>query len=272
VKFLVPNLTASRVNLLMNDYASGLPSPLAFLGLGAAIAPELGAERWKIGVLPVFHAVTESSGRTKPEMAPSSGRFSPIEIIEDMTGTVIFSLVLDIPDCSSEIAVQKALAGRRLAGGVFQEPQIRVERVSSDGGALQHAPRGWVLIRPEDTSRHTVSRGDVKSLSAIANLLFPAEREPGFGWPVPLAVGHFLLEDPATAAPRRGTRDPDLPHVFTEPVVGIGELISVRNRRLTDAPPDAFDDLFWRWHAKGNWILGHRVYHPTSCASSKEIV
>jgi hypothetical protein len=271
VKFLVSNLTASRVNLLMNDYASGLPSPLAFLGLGAAIAPELGAERWKVGVLPVLHDVAVSNGRTKPEMTPASGRFSPIEIIEDLTGTVRFSLVLDIPDCSNEIAVQTALAGRRLAGGLFQETKIRVERVAPDGSALRHAPRGWALIRPEDPSRHAVSRGDVRSHLAIAELLFPAEREPGFGWPVPVAVGHFLLEDPTTATPRRGTRNPDLPHVFTEPVLGIGELVSVRNRRLTDASPHAFDDLFWRWHAAGAWILGHRVYYPAPCSSSMEI-
>src|ERR1700757_2700855 len=96
MKFLVTDLAASRVNLLMNDYASGLPSPLAFLGLGAAIAPELGAERWSVGVLPVLHEVAVSSGRTKPEMTPASGRFSPIEIVEDMIGTVRFSMVLDV--------------------------------------------------------------------------------------------------------------------------------------------------------------------------------
>lgn len=262
-----PGVMASRVNFLMSDYASGLPSPLAFLGLGAAITPRLGARRWSVGVLPVLHDVVVSSGRTKPEMAPASGRFSPIEIVEDMTGTVRFSMVLDIPGCSDEILVAEALEGRRLAGGIFENKAIRVELVPSDGAALRRMPRGWALIRPDDPGRRIVSRGDVDSLSAIADILFPAEREPGFGWPVPVAAGHFLLEDPATAPRRSGVREPDIPHVFTEPVLGVGELVSVRNRRLTDAPAEDFDGLFWRWHAEGSWILGHHVYHPAPCAS-----
>lgn len=270
--FFVTNLVASRVNLLMNDYASGLPSPLAFLGLGAAIAPELGADRWLVGVLPVLHEVAVSSGRTKPEMAPASGRFSPIEIVEDMVGTVRFSLVLDIPNCSDENAVRDALVGRRLAGGIFQN-EIRVEPVSNDGAALRKAPRGWALIRPDNMSRRVIARGDVDSLSAVAEILFPAERGHGFGWPVPIAVGHFLLEDPTAVPQRQGTRDPNIPHVFTEPVLGIGELVSVRNRRLTEAPTKDFEELFWRWHTQGSWILGHHAYHPDNFKlTQKEIL
>jgi hypothetical protein len=262
VKFLVTNLTASRVNLLMNDYASGLPSPLAFLGLGAAIAPELGATRWSVKVLPILHEVTVSSGRTKPEMAPESGRFSPIEIVEDLIGTVRFSMILDVPGCSSENAVQEALTGCRLAGGVFRNTVIQTKVVADDGASLRDAPRGWALIRPDDPARRIVSRGDADSLSAVARVLFPAEREIGFGWPVPVAVGHFLLEDPATVPRRQGTRDANLPHVFTEPVLGIGELVSVRNSRLTQTTGETFDDLFWGWHTDGSWILGHLHYYP----------
>lgn len=259
MKFLVDCLTAYRVNLLMNDYACGLPSPLAFLGLGAAIAPAVGATRWSVGVLPVLHAVEVSQGRTKPEMAPKSGVFTPVEIVEDMTGMVQFSLVLDIPNCASELAVADALQGRRLAGGIF-EGEIRVATVQSDGGALRHVKRGWAMLRPDSADLRRISTGDEESLAAIAERLAPAA---GAGWLVPLAVGHFLLEDPARVAKRKGVRDPTLPHVFTEPVLGIGELVSVRNRKLTEAPPEQFDELFWRWHAQGDWVLGHRAYHPS---------
>jgi len=270
MKFLVTDLTASRVNLLMNDYASGLPSPLAFLGLGAAIAPEVGAGRWSVGVLPVLHDVAVSAGRTKPEMTPASGHFSPVEIVEDMTGTVRFSMVLDVPNCFDEIVVAKALAGRRLAGGAFQNPEIRVKPVADDGAALRGAPRGWVLIRPDKYTRRIISRGDTDSLGAIAEVLFSAERESGFGWPMPIAIGHFLLETPETVPRRRGTRNAELPHVFTEPVLGIGELVSVRNRSLTEASKEVFDDLFWRWHAEGDWVLGHRAYLPKSYSFAQE--
>ena len=100
--FLAKKLKASRVNLLMNDFAAGLPSPLAFLGLGAAIAPALGAPRWSVGVLPILHSVDVFEGRTKAEAAPArkSGVFAPIEIPEDLIGAVSVSLFLDVPECA----------------------------------------------------------------------------------------------------------------------------------------------------------------------------
>ena len=120
--FLVKDLEASRVNLLMNDFAAGLPSPLAFLGLAAAIAPSLGAPRWGIGVLPILHAVHVSQGRTKAELAAKAGVYAPIEIPEDLIGSVRVSLLLDVPGCSDEHLVADALLGRRIAGGVIRIP------------------------------------------------------------------------------------------------------------------------------------------------------
>ncbi|MCI4662388.1 MAG: hypothetical protein MRY63_11295 [Neomegalonema sp.] len=110
------NLRASRVNLLMNDFAAGLPSPLAFLGLAAAMAPELGAERWSIGVLPILHHVDVSEGRTKAEAAPKKGRFAPVEIVEDLTGSISVSVLFDIPDFDHDFKLKEALLGRRIGG------------------------------------------------------------------------------------------------------------------------------------------------------------
>ena len=75
-------------------------------------------------------------------------------------------------------------------------------------------------------------------------------------------MGHRLLEAPDTAPERRGVRDPSVPHVFTEPVVGIAELVSVRNRRLTALDETARAELMWRWKAERDWIVGHPFYHP----------
>ena len=60
----------------------------------------------------------------------------------------------------------------------------------------------------------------------------------------------------------RNTRDPDIPHVFAEPVVGIAELVSVRSTRLKETSAKALPDLFWRWKAEAEWIVGHPNYHP----------
>lgn len=272
--FVVRNLTASRVNLLMNDFAAGLPSPLAFLGLGAAIAPELGAKRWAVQVLPILHEVQVSEGRTKPEMAPGKGKgapFSPVEMVEDLTGTVRVSLILDVPGCSDNYRLAEVLRGRRIAGGVIHNQCIEVEAVTPDGSAFRKLDRGYAMLRPVDPALAHVATGRQDDLGRIADLLYPEERQPGSGWLVPAAVGHRLLEDPATAPRRVNTRSADIPHVFTEPVVGIAELVSIRNHRLTGLDEDGLKDCLWRWTAEGDWITGHPFYHPAyHLAAAKE--
>jgi hypothetical protein len=264
--FVAKGLKASRVNLLMNDFAAGLPSPLAFLGLGAAIAPALGAPRWSVGVLPILHSVDVSEGRTKAEAAPArkSGVFAPIEIPEDLVGSVRVSLLLDAPDCFDEHGVADALLGRRIAGGAIENENIVVLTNPADGSAFSRVSCGYAMVRAEPPKSSIVATGRIDELKALAAELYPAEREPGSGWHVPVAVGHRLLEDPKTAPKRANTRDPDIPHVFTEPAVGIAELVSVRNKRLTSLDENGLRALLWRWTAEGDWIVGHPTYHPNT--------
>jgi hypothetical protein len=262
VLFAVKNIQASRVNLLMNDFAAGLPSPLAFLGLGAAIAPALGAPRWKVAVLPVLHEVTTSTGRTKPEMTAGGGRFGPSEMPEDLHGSIRVSLLMDIPGCDSEQRLKEQLLGRRIAGGAIHNETIEVARVTPDGSALHALPRGYAVVPPDNPAKLVVATGAIDDLGALADVLFPAERALGSGRLVPVAVGHRLLEDPATASHRAGTRDATIPHVFTEPVVGAAELVSVRSQRLLSLSEEGLRLLLWRWTAEGEWIVGHPSYHP----------
>jgi hypothetical protein len=83
-----------------------------------------------------------------------------------------------------------------------------------------------------------------------------------------------LLEDPATVPARIRTRSKEVPHVFAEPVLGISELVSVRNKRLTDLTMTGLDALFWCWEARGDLVLGHRAYHPepTDSDQPKEVI
>lgn len=262
--FLAKNLRASRVNLLMNDFAAGLPSPLAFLGLGEAIGRSLGTEPWKIGVLPVLHQVDVSDGRTKAEASASrkSGVFAPIEIAEDLIGSVTASLLLDIPNISDEHKVAEALVGRRIAGGPIHNHMIDVKSVTADGSCFANSNRGYAMIRATNPKSSAIASGAIDELQAFATELYPAERSPGTGWFVPVAVGHRLLEDPSSAPKRKNTRNSDIPHVFAEPVVGIAELISVRSKQLTETSANDLPDLFWRWKAEGQWVVGHQNYHP----------
>ena len=268
--FAVRDLLVDRANLLMNDYAAGLPSPLAFLGLAAAAAPSLDAGRWSIGVLPVMHEVRASQGRTKPEMTPKGGSFRTTEIMEDFVGRVRVSLLLNIPGCEDPHKVGEALGGRRLAGGVIENGRIDVQVMPADGRSLAKLSRGYALVVPIRPEQRLISSGTTEGLTAIASLLYQVPREPGSGWLVPVAVGHRLLENPDVVPRRRNTRDPSVPHVFTEPVVGIAELVSVRSPRLTSLDQAGMSALLWRWCAKGEWIVGHPDYHPDHLAAANQ--
>ena len=142
--------------------------------------------------------------------------------------------MLDVPGCSDEHAVAEALVGRRIAGGPIHNADIAVERVTPpDGSAFSKMRRGYALTRATRPEAAVIATGAIDDLKSLAAKLYPAEHEPGSGWFVPVAVGHRLLEDPEKVPRRANTRDPTIQHVFVEPAVGIAELVSVRNRRLT---------------------------------------
>lgn len=276
--YILRDIRASRVNLIMNDYAAGIPSPLSFLGLGDLLARNMGLSPWSARVIPILHRVEVSAGRTKPEMESKSGVFEPIETMENLTGTVEVSLFLHLPGCESESALRSHIDGRRIAGGLIQNDKVEVHSVTPDGSAFRGLRRGYAMIRPETVERRFITSGDLapeqSGLARIAEMLFPADRPPGFGWIVPSAVGYRLLEDPETVPQRIRTRSKDIPHVFAEPVLGIAELISVRNKRLTELTMSGLDALFWSWDARGDLVLGHPDYHPepTNSKQPKEVI
>lgn len=260
--FAINNLQASGVNLLMNDFAAGLPSPLSFLGFGDAIARDLGLSPWSACTLPILHSVNISEGRTKPEMENEYGSFKPVGMMEDLTGLVEVSVLINLPEYDDDDGLRRTLSGRRLGGGTIQNNDWSVKSVPPDGSAFSQIRRGYAMVRPEVPERLQITTGKIGELEAIAAELFPPERQPSSGWIVPVAVGHHLLENPDTAPKRSGTRASNIPHVFTEPVLGIAELVSVRNKRLTKLTMEELVALLWSWDARGEYVLGHAAYHP----------
>ena len=128
------------------------------------------------------------------------------------------------------------------------------------------------MIRPDQHDKRRITTGNKEELATIASILFPAERPPGYGWIVPAAVGYRLIENPETAPKRTQTRSRDVPHVFAEPVLGLAELVSVRNKRLTTLTTEGLSERLWSWDAKGQHVLGHAAYHPENVHFQKEIV
>ena len=267
--FVAKNIRTERVNLLMNNLVAGLPSPLSFIGLADAIVRDLDMTPWSARVIPVLHHVSASAGRTKPEMENKSGVFMPIETMEDMIGSVELSLILDMPECDSETDITSSLMRRRIAGGNIQNhDEIEVQHVTEDGSAFRELRRGYAMLPPDKAENCITGNGEGNTFESILNTLFPNERQPGSGWMIPVAAGYWLLEDPETAPERSCRRDPTLPHVFAEPLLGLAELVSIRNKRLTELTQEDFQSLFWSWQARGDLILGHPAY--LSNANHKE--
>ncbi|MCW3784385.1 type I-F CRISPR-associated protein Csy2 [Defluviimonas salinarum] len=260
MRVLISHMVANRVNLMQNDYCAGIPSPTAFLGLAATISHRLGMGRWSVGVLPILHDVTPSIGRLRPAMEPKSGVYKTVEIQEDMTGQVRFSLLVDFEGLRTPEAVRDAVTGLRLAGGVIFDDggPVRATLVPEDAGALRTSRRGYALVPRICEHKNASAFGDAGSLAEVASELWPENRAENRGWRVPVAIGYRLLGRPGPAP--RGSRDPGIPHVFAEPGVGVGELISVRSRRLGELGPGTFRDLFWSWSVTETHILAHRAY------------
>lgn len=257
--FALRNMTFDKVNLLMNDMVSGMPSPLAFLGLASAIAPKVGCSRWSVRVLPIIHSVTESAGRTKPELEVKDGAFSPVEMLEDMIGTVRVSMILDLPGCENIGHLEEALTGIRFCGGTLRNRMaIKPKEVSPDGRALHHVPRGFAVLPHEDAPLHQVTSG-VDRIEALFDAIQPAAGKSG--WRIPVAAGYRLLEDPQDPPERTGTRNDTIPHVFAEPLTSLGELVSVKNRaRMTELDEASFRAKFWSWTCEGDLVLGHKAF------------
>lgn len=264
----IDNLAAGNVNLLQNDYASGLPSPFAPLGLVAALAPSLGVGRWECGVLMVIHRLDASHGRTRAAMHLKEGKFTPAEIPETMTGALQFSLLVETPARIDPDMLRKGVLSARLGGGpIFPRARrtVSVRELVADGSAFRGMDRGYVPVRARE-GRRPVSAGRRPDLLAVADELYPEVKNKGTGWIVPLAVGYRLIEDPATAPRRRGVRDPGVPHVFAEPVVGTGELVSVRNPVLTGLDEAGLRGLMWRMSTAPGVIAAHPDYLPSISA------
>ncbi|TGN68554.1 hypothetical protein E4L95_00965 [Paracoccus liaowanqingii] len=268
MRVLLTNMRASRVNLLQNDYAAGLPSPLAFMGLGSAILHDLGFDRWEARVLPVIHDLVVSAGRTKPSPEPAGGRLRNVEIPEDMVGTVDFSLALDLPEDRNLGAVEQSLVGKRLAGGVIfpglAGRRVEAIAVASDGRGLSRLRRGRaitpLLIAPTATSF-----GEEMTIRAVKKLLHPQKDESldaPMGYRVPVAIGYRLLTRPGANPIPVMARDAHTPHVFAEPGVGVGELISIRSPRLTGLSSGELSDVFWRWSVGTHHITAHPLFNP----------
>lgn len=279
MRYLFSNLTASRVNLLQNDFAAGMPSPLAFLGLAGNIAGLVGYGHFEARVLPILYSVTPSEGRTRPEYQfqteKSANGFAPVEIPESMRGYVEFGFVLDLPGLVDIALLQKALKKARLSGGTIfaknGQTQADIRSIPDDGSGLSMSPRGRAVIPGLRADlRHLTCWTEVEEFEkvqdAISQRSTPENPTPGMR--VPTAIGYRLLTRPGQNPNPTYVRNADIPHVFAEPGTGVAELVSVRNPTLTGLDEQAFTERLWSWSVSGRHITAHPVYLPSQQAKA----
>ncbi len=256
MKLQIGPLRAESANLHANDFVAGLPSPGAALGFAGALLRHVGVQDWSHKVFLVLHSVECRKGRPRAHPKVDYGILKNEEIMEGLTGNVVFSLVVDTPHFVPAGSLSRALTLLRFAGGVLLPAQYpgsddalplgqRIASVDPNAALADLGlPRGYALMPPyarDDTD--IVSFGDFATLCKLRNRAYA--RRTGHGLCVPVACGYRLLEDPHTAAPRPGSRGGN-PHVFGEPAVGLGEFVSIRSLSLPSSVSE-LDHRMWSW-------------------------
>ena len=274
--YAIGPLAVNGANLKMNDLCGGLPSPGGFLGFAGALARQFGLDGWAPSVLPVLHDVQVSPGRIKGGVR--GGKPVPLEVPEDITGAFLATLLIDFPEEVRESELKEAVLSRRLCGGnVFPAADGRrdggrtwaapsdtsarcVRAVSAaDGSVLSDLPRGYAVVPARELSALPVTNGADAHVETLVDVLHPEDgvRQEA-GYLVPVAAGYRLIEEPVPAGARTGTRDAVTRHAFAEPLMTIGEMVSVRSSRLRDLDAEGLRAVSWRWHSAG----ADRLFSP----------
>lgn len=261
--YVIGPAVAGNANLQQNDFVEGMPSPLASLGFAGLLVRRINQELdrdidpWSARVMPIYHQISASTGRVKP--APTQRKvegqkhraMKPGEIAETLTGEVIFTLVIEI-DAALDVSRLEAIVDRmRFAGSAIfpygPQASVSVQRLEGATLSKMRIPRGYAMVPPSGRDRADIlSFGEPESLDRMAEAL-SAKGEMGGGYLIPCAIGMRLLENPANAEIRKGTRNPEIPHVFAEAGVGFAELVSARSPAISQAHPADLVPRMWRW-------------------------
>jgi len=258
-------LTIEGANLTPNELVAGLPSPFAALGFAKKLAMLAGmeaGETWDMQALPIMHAVHMSKGRLKPEFDNQGkgredrfAKFGPVEIPETITGTLRISLVLRYPreHGLTPHHIARQLPRMRYGGGRLKMPEsrgleafARVLEHPDFSSALDSLPPGWVIAPadPEQAGSELLWIDSAESLADFVDAIHPPTRTKGVTPLIPAQVGFVFHETPAQTEGRRGTRRPDLPHLYSSSVFGMAQALSTRSDLLKDGQ---FDHRFWRF-------------------------
>jgi hypothetical protein len=282
--FLAPD-----ANLDGNALTFGLPSMTATLGFADALVRKVAeGDGFGCRVALVLHRCERAQRQVRPTPGTQGGRLVNEELPERVVGRVEATVVVDgFPEVDLD-RVRAVLPRLRFAGSPLfparpgRPIELKHFQTPAPAELLGGLPRGFVLLdRPDLAPPCFGAEAEIERLVAAVGWrvefrlpdgtvvddperLDEKERaalrrrrvRDGRGWLVPVVRGYRALEPVATARPRSGARSPDVPHLFVEDAVGVGELVSVRRIARGESLPDGF---FWRWRVEpdeGLFLVG----------------
>ncbi len=282
---LIENLAVNDLNAEGNSLTAGASIlPTGICGFGHWLQLQC-LELGKVdGVAVAVHEFNPHEGMTKNPMALHGFARDKIinpPIIHELKADARVSLVLRHEQSTTRLkdvadAVKAQLTGARFCGGRCHAvgSVASFDRTSNDedarGKPLDYANlkrrlqtwgyrnlRGAFLKDRADLIKaHNQERSQRDDLGAIfqATTLFidrDADGKPQgkasrqhSGWIVPVAIGFQAIEPPSHTRP--GRRDDACPHVYAEPITGLGEFIA-HTRALRDQLIFTDDGLYWRY-------------------------
>jgi len=280
---LLPRLDVQRANAMVTAGVISLCPVMPAVLMGEAFGHATGA--FPEGVMLVHHDAYLLADQSLDQARPGGTEYYPhqfrgatafngkdiaggdkkkpsnsIQPTASMNGTwsVIMSFDADQIDADSLLSAATQFLGRmaRLAGGVithFEKPQVQDDLA----GILAACRSGFVAI---DRSPWLVSdtQTRIERLLAHTDGSVQPEHQGRRRWLVPAALGYALLTDPVdTAGARNG-----LPHAFAEVLLGLVELVSIRQTSAFPTQNETQDitlieSCFWRqnWPTQDVFLL-----------------
>lgn len=266
INYTITGMSAGLVNVVQNNYCAGIPSPTAFIGFASALFEKIGLDQKEAKVIPVLHMCQVSTGRTLGQQIPASkDDVKSQDMHTDMPANIRFSVLIQTDASDIESDLKKVVPAMRFGGKpIFGD--IEAKRVERDGRAMRSLERGYAIVPPiNEVNRGVASFGDEASWKQVSQFLMKeratadGDQVPNVGWRVPVAIGYEYIKG-FRITNKSLLRDPNKPHSFASPGVGIAELVSVKNHTLSEMTAEEIDDLFLQWSFNSDKVVIHNSY------------
>lgn len=256
---LIPYLCATRTNAQATPWLVSPVPVFAASMLGHALADDLGGTAK--GVAYIHHraelidecGLPESSERRRfpnqhrgtsfiNKVDYNGGGSKPVLSLQPTyTAHLVASLIVALEGCDpSEQQVRERLLGRALAGGKITDHE-RIHVFDTKEAALEAVRGGFVTVDSSHLLGQANEHGETDLLNNFIKQTHE-RRKADDNTPLPWRTGVVLGYTAVTEfRHRRNVRD-QLPLAFAEPMVGLVDLISIRQLRQSNQ-----DIPLWQW-------------------------